>query len=267
MTTAIQLYNDILHKVRIFYKQLKLDKLEKTTGRTLAVSITETIALALFKQTTNIATKKAIFNIFQPPCSYKTLVVNMNRFALFALLIFNSILKLNRRFAHPIKHTDSTDVPVCLNKNAKAHKTMRGLADWGHSGKGLTYQVKLYLTTDLHQRMLAVKFTAGNVHGTSVFMNLNKDLLGLFVADAEFISQTLSQEFHVEGKRILYAKPRKNMKKLISAFDYHLYNTRVGIEPNFRNLKLFYGLVTSLPRSVGAYLANYVYSLLAYQFA
>jgi len=30
-------------------------------------------------------------------------------------------------------------------------------------------------------------------------------------------------------------------------------------------LKMFYGLTTSLPRSAGGYLANYIYSLLAYQ--
>ena len=35
---------------------------------------------------------------------------------------------LNRSDAHLVKHTDSTDIPVCLNKNAKHHRTMRGLA-------------------------------------------------------------------------------------------------------------------------------------------
>ena len=36
------------------------------------------------------------------------------------------------------------------------------------------------------------------------------------------------------------------------------------IELNFRNLKMFFGLVTSLPRSVGGYLGNYISSILAY---
>ncbi|MBI3442601.1 MAG: hypothetical protein HY007_02445 [Candidatus Sungbacteria bacterium] len=54
------------------------------------------------------------------------------------------------------------------------------------------------------------------------------------------------------------------MGKLITAFQYHLYNTRMLIELNFRNLKMFYGLVTSLPRSIDGYLANYFYSILAY---
>jgi len=57
MRVSIQLYNDILQKVTFFYKQLQLRTHEKTTGRTLAISIIETISLAIFKQVNNIATK------------------------------------------------------------------------------------------------------------------------------------------------------------------------------------------------------------------
>lgn len=267
MNTNIKLFNDILYQVKFFYKQLQLNKHEKTKGRKLALSIQRIVSIALFKQVNHIATKKAVHRIFNLVCSYKTLVVNMNRFALLALLILTSILKWNRQFADVVKHTDSTDIPVCLNKNMKSHKTMKGLASWGHSGKGLYYGLKLHMTADLRRTVLAVKFSSANVHDTHVFMKLNKDLLGLFVADAAYISQKLSEEFHVEGKRILFVKSRKNMKKVITPFQYHIYNTRMFIELNFRSLKMFYGLVTSLPRSVNGYLANYIYSLLAYHVA
>lgn len=267
MNTNIKLFNDILYQVEVFYKQLHLDKYEKTKGRKLALSMKQIISLALFKQVNHIATKKAVHRIFNLVCSYKTLVVNMNRFALLALLILTSILKWNRQFADIVKHTDSTDIPVCLNKNMKNHKTMKGLASWGHSGKGLYYGLKLHMTADLNRTILAIKFSSANVHDTHVFMKLNKDLLGLFVADAAYISQKLSEEFHIEGKRILLANPRKNMKKLITPLQYSIYNTRMLIELNFRSLKMFYGLITSLPRSVNGYLANYIYSLLAYHVA
>jgi len=118
MKTFIKLHEDILAKVKFFSKQLKL-KLCKSTGRPLSISGEETIALALFKQNTGIVTKKKIFEIFNPKGSYKTLCVEMNRFALQALIVLNAILKWNQKNAHIIKHTDSTDVPVCLNKNAK----------------------------------------------------------------------------------------------------------------------------------------------------
>ena len=97
-----------------------------------------------------------------------------------------------------------------------------------------------------------------------IFLKMNDALMGIFVADAGYVSQKLQNDFHIVGKRILFAQPRKNMKKLITEFQYHLYNTRMCIELNFRSLKMFYGLVTSLPRSINGYLANYLFAILSY---
>ncbi len=267
MKTAIQLYDNLKQVVEFFYKQLRLDKFEKSKGRKLALLIIEIISLAIFKQRNNIATKKAIFEIFKPKCSYKTLVVNMNRFAHLALLVLVTILKVNRKNQHSIKHTDSTEIPVCSNRKAKYHQTMKDLANWGWTGKGSFFGLKLHITTDLNRKMLAIKFTSGNVDDREIFLKLNKDLLGLFIADAGYVSKKLQRDFCREGKRMLLVKPRKNMKNLMTKFQEFLYGTRMLIELNFRNLKMFYGLVTSLPRSVDGYLANYIYSLLAYQIA
>ncbi len=130
MKTVISLYSKTRKVVKFFYQQLRLNKQEKHKGRKLALSITDTISLALFKQSNGIPTKKGIFEIFEPKCSYKTLVVNLNRFAHLALLILVSILKLNQRNSHLVKHTDSINIPVCLKKNGNEHKTMKGLAQW-----------------------------------------------------------------------------------------------------------------------------------------
>src|SRR3989338_7457808 len=124
MNHSIQKYNSIVTKVKFFFKQLKL-QIVKSTGRKLANAPEDTIALSLFKQLQGIKTKKSIWEIFSLKCSYKTLVVNMNKLALHALIILNTILKWNQKNAHIVKHTDSTDIPVCLNKNAKRHKTMK----------------------------------------------------------------------------------------------------------------------------------------------
>jgi hypothetical protein len=263
MKTFIKLHDDILSKVKFFSKQLKL-KLRKSTGRPLAIRGEETIALALFKQNTGIVTKKKIFEIFQPKESYKALCVQMNRFALQALLVLNAILRWNQKNAHLIKYTDSTDVPVCLNKNAKYHKTMKMFSSWGHSGKGMYYGLKMSITTDLKRNLLAVSFGTGNSDDRKTFKEMNKNIYGIFVADAGYVSKDLEQEFYIENKRILFVKPRRNMKKMITAFQYHLYNTRMLIELNFRNLKMFHAFITSVPRSIDGYLANYIYSILAY---
>lgn len=253
--------------VKYFYKQLKLDKHEKHQGRKLAISITDTISLALFKQKNSIATKKSLYEIFELKlkCSYKTLVVNLNRFARLALLVLLNIIRHNRQTQRFLKHTDSTEIPVCSNRKAQNHKTMQGLASWGYTGKGSFFGLKLHITTDFKRKLLAIKFASGNTDEREVFLELNKDLMGLFIADSGYVSKKLQKKFNIKGKRFLIVKPRKNMKNQFTELEEFFYKTRAVIELNFRTLKVFYGLITSLPRSVNGYLANYIYSLLAYQ--
>lgn len=260
----LAVYRNLEQKVSALYDQLKLKFLEQATGRPRSLTTIQTLTLALYWKTQDVTTKKALWRDFSPNCTYKTFVVTLNRFAVVALLILSWIVRSNRASAHLVKHTDSTDIPVCLNKNAKRHRTMEGFAAWGHSGKGWFYGLKLHLTADLKDRVLALSFTPGNTDDRSQFMTLNKDLSGIFVADAGYVSRKLTDTFDEEGRRILFAKPYTSMKKLITAWQYHLYNTRVKIESNFRSLKLFRGLVTSLPRSLDGYLGNYVYALLAH---
>jgi hypothetical protein len=263
---TLTVYQVLKEKVNFIYEKLKLSKYHKSTGRKLKIPIPNIITLALYKQTQGIPTKKSIWNDFKKSlkCSYKTVVVNMNRYFLLALLILKIIIETNRKNAHFINHTDSTDIPVCLNKNVKYHQTMKLLSSWGHSGKGLFYGIKLHLTSDLNRNILSIAFASGKTGDREMFMKLNKDLYGIFIADAGYVSEKLEKEFYLENKRILFSKPRKNMNKVITFFQKKLYDTRMIIELNFRNLKMFYGLVTSLPRSVDGYLANYIYSILAY---
>lgn len=263
---TLLLYNELKQKVSFLYQKLNLNKYEKIKGRKLAISLIDTITLALYKQASSRTTKKSLWNDFKKSlkCSYKTLVVNINKCALIALIVLQKILRLNGWSSHPVKHTDSTDIPVCLNKNAKYCKTMHGLAEWGHSGKGLYYGLKLHLTQDLNRKILAVSFSPASKSDRAGFVNLNKNLDGIFIADAGYVSKNLEKEFHIEHRRILFAKPRKNMKKVITFFQKKLYDTRMTVELNFRNLKMLYGLITSLPRSINGYFANYVHSILAY---
>ena len=265
MKAELTAYNDIIHLVSVCYKGLKLDELgKKTKGRKLAIPVNQILAMGLFKQAKGITTKKAVYEILEPNCSYKTFVVNLNRFAPLATLILSIILYINQTFAHTIKYTDSTDIPVCLPQHGKSHKTMKLLASWGGTSTGTFYGIKLHITTDFNRRLLKVRFASGRVDERDVFERMNADLEGIFVCDAGYIRKSLQKAFHREGKRIMIVKPRRNMKKLMTKFEEWLYNGRMTIELSFRSLKMFYGLVTSLPRSVEGYLANYTYALLAY---
>ena len=267
MNVSIPLYNEMRKVVSFFSKQLGFEKYEKKTGRKLAIKIVDVISMALFKQRNLKNTKKSLYETFnlKKVCSYKTLVVSLNRWAPIALKILFMFMQMNRKNQHFVKHIDSSDIPVCLFKNAHRHKTMKGFANYGRSSKGIYFGLKIHLISDLKRQILAVKITSANVDDREMVIPMSKDLYGLFVADAGYISEKLQQEFYQENKRILFVKPRKNMRKIMTKFQEKLYGTRMLIELNFRSLKMFYDLVTSLPRSISGFFANYVYALLAYQ--
>lgn len=263
--TEITLYNQLKQMIGGIVKKLKLEKLvKKNTGRPLSLSMTDILSLGIFKQFAQIETKKKLYQIMEPVCSYKTLVVSLNRFAALAFLILQLLMKTHRSIQHLVKHIDSTTIPVCLSKNGKYHKTMKDYASWGNNGTCWFYGVKLHIITDLLGRFLSMGFTPGNVSDRKMVMKLSKDIWGYLVGDAGYISKKLMKKFYETGRRIFIAKPYKTMKKLASALDTWLYNTRWQIEFHFRNLKMFYGLATSLPRSVLGYISNYIYSILAY---
>lgn len=264
MVTQLTTFNNLRKKVVFFVKKLKINQYVNNQGRKLALSLSDILSLALFQHSGQIETKKKLWQHMRPVCSYKTMVVNINRFFWLALYILTLILNYNKQNAHLVKFIDSTDIPVCQNRKAKFHKVMRLFANWSKTGKGWFYGLKMHLITDFNGRVLAIKFTAGNGDDREVVIDLAQGLEGIFVADAGYIKQELGEEFYQEGKRILLVKPRANMKKLATLTDVYLYAQRMRIELSFRTLKMFYGLVTSLPRSVFGYLANYSYALLAY---
>lgn len=264
MVTQLSTFNSLRKKVVFFVKKLKLNQYVNNLGRKLALSISDILSLALFKHSGQIETKKRLWQHMRPKCSYKTMVVNINRFFWLALYILTLILNYNKKNSHLVKFIDSTDIPVCQNRKAKFHKVMQQFANWSKTGKGWYYGLKMHLIADLDGRVLAIKFTAGNVDDREVVMDLAQGLDGIFVADAGYIKEKLGEEFYQEGKRILLVKPKANMKKLATLTDVYLYSQRMRIELNFRTLKMFYGLVTSLPRSVMGYLANYSYAILSY---
>jgi len=143
---------------------------------------------------------------------------------------------------------------------------MKGLAAWGQSGKGFYYGLKMTMTRDDKGRLLSLAFSPANGNDRNIFRKVNKDLDGIIVADAGYVSKELEREM-TNDRRLLLIKPYKNMKKIATAWQLFLYNRRFKIEFDFRNLKLFHGLVSSLPRSVDGYIGNYLFALLSYVIA
>lgn len=263
------IFKKLKHIVTQIGLHFKLAKETHASGRPKKIKDLDALTLALYQHQSTRATKKSVYEDFKDmlSCSYKTLVVSMNRVALLALRLLFILMRLGRKHAHLVKYTDATDVPVCLKKNADSHQTMRGLASWGRSSKGFFYGLKLTMTRDHAGRLLALRFTAANVDDREIFRKINAEIDGIIVADSGYVSKALEQDMYIEGKRWILIKPFKTMKKLMTAWQYHLYQGRFRIEFDFRNLKLFHGLITSLPRSINGYIANYLHALLSFVLA
>lgn len=237
-----------------------------TSGRPRKISHIDAMTLSLYQHQSTRATKKSVYEDFKEvlKCSYKTLVVSMNRSALLCLRLIYLIMRFNKQHQHLVKYTDSTDIPVCLKKNADSHKTMSKMASIGHCTKGWFYGLRMTLTRDVKGKMLGIKFTSANANDRDTFRAVNKDIFGVIVADAGYVSKKLEDEMNIEYKRWALIRPYKTMKKLMTSWQEKLYKGRFQIEFDFRSLKMFHGLVTSLPRSIDGYLANYIHALTSF---
>jgi hypothetical protein len=104
----------------------------------LKIENLDAIALALYQHASTRATKKSVYEDFKEDldCSYKTLVIAMNRAGVFAMKILSIIMQWGKKHGHLVKYTDATDLPVCLKKNADSHRVMKAFASLGRSSKG-----------------------------------------------------------------------------------------------------------------------------------
>lgn len=267
LETSLTIYHNLKTIVSRLCQTLKINEREHPKGRKPALATSELITCAVLKQRQNIGSVKSLYEILEPPCSYNRLVVNLKQSGRCLARIISALLRLFGRDAHPVKFTDATDIPVCLNKNAKRHRTMRGLAEWSKTGKGWFYGLKLHLSGDLAGKPLALRLTPGNSDDRAIFRKMNEKLRGLFIADAGYVSEDLARDFCIEGERLLLTAVRANMKKLASFLQIALLNLRMRIEIHFRVLKVCYGLVTSLPRSIDGYLTHYLAAIAAHLLA
>lgn len=257
----------ITQLVEIFH--LNLNRKTNPQGRPLKIENKDALALALYQHTSTRATKKSVWNDFKDAlrCSYKTLVCAMNRASVWSMKILFLLMRMGKKYGHIVKYTDATDLPVCLKKNADSNRTMRGLAELARSSKGWYYGIKMTMTRDAAGNILGLGFTAPNKNDRDIFRSINADIGGIIVADAGYVSKQLENDMNVEGKRWVLIRPYKTMKRIMTAWQDRLYRSRFQIEFDFRSMKLFHGLVTSLPRSVDGMIANYLHAILSFVIA
>ena len=264
-----QIFHNLKHIVTYIGKKLKLFDEAPKNGRPLAIKKEDAITFALYQHRSTRGTKISVFRDYEKSlkCSYNTFVCSVNRYAIIALRILFWIMRMHRSDAHLIKLIDATDIPVCLNKNAKNHRTWRGLAGWGHSGKGFYFGLKLTLCRDVEGRLLSFTLSPPRSNDRKLFKKVVGEMEGIMVGDAGYVSQELERDIYIEGKRIALIKPYKKMKKLATALQTAIYNMRFKIEFDFRNLKLFHGLENHFVRSLNGGFANIIFAMLSFVLA
>lgn len=262
-----KLKNRITEFVRTF--KLNLTHKKHPQGRPLKIENENAIVLALYQHASTCATKKSVYEDFKESlgCSYKTLVCAMNRAAVFVMQILAIVMRWGKRYGHVVKSTDATDLPVCLKKNADSNRVMKGIAEIGHSSKGWYYGLKMTMTRDLDGNILGLRFTSPRKNDRDIFRSINQDIFGVIIADAGYVSKQLEKDMNIDGKRWAMIRPFKSMKKLATAWQEKLYRSRFQIEFDFRSMKLFHGLVSSLPRSVNGMIANYLNAIGSFMFS
>lgn len=265
----LTIYDNLKQIIARLVNVFKLEISAAPTGRPRKIPIISSIALALYMHRSTRGTKKSVYEDLKQTlrCSYKTLVVSMNKAGMLAKQILELLMRSFAPAAALIKYTDATDIPVCLKKNADKHKTMDGLAGWGRSSKGWYYGLKMTLTRDAQGKFLGLRFTHPGANDRDIFRDINKNIYGVLVADAGYVSKQLEIDMTIAHKRIVLIRPYKTMKRLATLWQLGIYRGRFQIEFDFRCLKLFHGLVTSMPRSVNGYLANYIFALLSFVIA
>lgn len=265
-----QIFHNLKHIVTYIGRKLKLFENEAPkNGRPLAIKKEDAVTFALYQHRSMRGTKVSVYRDYAKAlkCSYNTFVVSVNRYALIALRTLFYIMRMHRADAHLVKLIDATDIPVCLVKNGKRHRTMRGVSGWGHSGKGWYYGLKLTLCRDVEGRLLSFTLSPPGSNDRHLFKKVAGEMDGVFVGDAGYVSRELEKDMYIEGKRIALIKPQKKMKKLATALQTAIYNTRFRIEFDFRNLKLFHGLENHFVRSLNGGFANIIFAMLSFVLA
>ena len=75
-----------------------------------------------------------------------------------------------------------------------------------------------------------------------------EDIVGMVVTDGGYVGKDFQNKAKDHGI-FLFAAVRANMRKLMTAWQHHLFKMRQSVERVFSILKYRMGMETSLPRS------------------
>lgn len=241
-------------------------------GRKNVLSISELITLSVLFLYSDCKSFKGFYQIFKytnffPKLpEYSRLLKNLKSVCPQIMLILNILLDLNRSkdTKDKIKIIDTLPLPVVNNKRIFNY-SVSDLAARGKSSMGWFYGFKLHIVCNERGELLRVKITPGNVSDKDqqIVMEMFKDLEGLALGDAGYVSESLKSKLLKEGLFFL-AGSYKNMKKLITKTQHKLLRLRQRIESVNANIKHRQGCASSLPRSFIGYMWRYLTAVLSF---
>lgn len=158
---------------------------------------------------------------------------------------------------------DALPIAVCDNRRIATNQVFRGLAKRGKSTMGWFYGFKLHVCIDAQGRLLSIRLTPGNTADVSMLESLLSGLQGIAVADAGYVSQALQEKFGRQGLLVL-TPIRKNMKKLMAAWQHACLKQRQKIESLFSLLDYRSNVRWSLLRSPVAFVVQLFSIVLVY---
>jgi hypothetical protein len=126
MNSFITVYENLKTIVARLCSTLHINEREHLKGRKPTLTNHEWITCAIFGRRQNVGSKKSLYELLEPSCSYNRFVANLKRIGVYLARISAALLCVASAQTHAVKFTDATDIPVCLQKNARKHRTMEG---------------------------------------------------------------------------------------------------------------------------------------------
>jgi len=187
----------------------------------------------------------------------------MNRTLPYVVFLLQWLMYCNRSDESGLYFLDSSPLKVCENKRIFDHKVSDGLAKRGKTSMGWFFGFKLHAVCDSLGRLVSLLITPGNTDDRRFALKLLKDLKGLCIADAGYVSKNLMKTLYDQGL-LLLTDVRNSMKRLMSKTEHQLLKMRQRIEGVFACLKYRLKAEASFARSPLGYLSRILYACLAF---
>lgn len=244
-------------------------------GRNAKLSFAECISLSLYQSVMKQTDVKSYYAFvkgyhqseFPHLPDYSNFLKQQKRLLPVTGILLNLLMAINRSHFKNNKEylmfIDGSEIPVCTNKRIFSHKVAKGIAAKSKSTKGWFYGFRLHILCDLEGNLLGIKITPGNIDERKMVVKLLKNLEGILVADAGYISNDLQKKLSRLNVWFLTGVKR-NQKKLMTKGNHMLLKARQRVETTIGILKQRLGLVTSLPRSIAGFQVHFILVCLAY---